>query len=287
LGCCGQSVWERLHRIGYQFQQQLWTPEEIDELKTLAPQCTLGEIGRRLGRTYAAVAGKVSELQVGVRYGNKIQRKLRRGSGLTKTVVQKFAAELRVFGGTARQFCIQRGLDLEILVQAFQKYDPGFWEEYVRQHSELSPLICPQCRQEFIPMTKKQRTCSRRCASLLRTDRKYFGGKRTYAVGLLEGVCQLCGREKSSLAAHHIYGKENDPENDYLVAVCNGCHQIIGHLGGRKDVEDPTFWENLIALALIRRLGHKRPQGFHVAVDIEELSKQDILDAEEQETVCK
>ncbi len=84
LGICGQSVWERLKILGFRLAASRWTSSEIEELNTLAQNCTVGEIGRRLGRSYAAVACKVSELQIGTRYGNSLKRKLARGSGLTK-----------------------------------------------------------------------------------------------------------------------------------------------------------------------------------------------------------
>lgn len=276
LGCVGQSVWERLRRLGYQVSHQQWTIDEIEELKQLAPDCTIGEISRRLARSYASVACKASELQVGLRTGVRGPRKVKRGSGLTKSVVAKLISDLARFGGTLRQFSIQHGLDLETFVQAIQQYDAEFWRGYVRQHSELEEHVCPQCMSKFIPMTKKQKTCSRRCSYLRRVDEKYFGGKRTLTVGLAEGVCQLCEQEKKSLSSHHVWGKENDPENELLLAVCRGCHQIITHLGGRKDVERPEFWENLISLAIMRRLGHRQPSGFYITVEIEELTQSDI-----------
>ncbi len=275
LGICGQSVWERLRSLGIKLAASRWTSTEIQELNALAQNCTVGEIGRRLGRSYAAVACKVSELQIGVRYGNSLKRKLIRGPGITKAVARKLCNELANFGGSARRFCVHRGLDLESFVLAVQRHDPQFWESYVASHSELAQMDCPQCRRKFIPMSKKQRTCSRRCAGLLRTDLQYFGGKRTFAVGLAEGICQLCEKEKKSLSAHHIFGKENDQGNDFLIALCRGCHQLVSHLGGRKDVELAAFWENLISLAIARRLGPKKPLGFHVAVDIDELSEEE------------
>jgi len=181
------------------------------------------------------------------------------------------------YGGSLRSFVIQRGLDLESFVQSIQRYDPKFWEQYTRNHSSLKQKSCPQCTRLFIPMTAKQSTCSRRCSILRRIDKKYFGGKRTFAIGITEGICQLCDKEKKSLSAHHIFGKENDSENDFLIALCSGCHQLVGRIGVRSDVKSVEFWENLISLSFARKDGHRRPLGFHVCVGIEELEAEDII----------
>jgi hypothetical protein len=199
---------------------------------------------------------------------------VKRGSGLTKPVIHKYAQELARFGGSARQFAIQRGLDLNLLVIAFQVYEREFWDGYVAAHSDLSPIPCPQCGRRFIPLTAKQTACSRRCRENYARDQKYFGGKRKFTVGINEGVCQLCGKEKRSLSSHHVFGKENDPENDCLIALCSGCHQLVTHLGARKDLGNPEFLEGLISLAMARHHGGKKPIGYHVCVDVEELTEE-------------
>lgn len=278
LGMGGQSLWERLKAIGYQMGSSNWTIEEIDELKSLAPECTIGDIARRLGRPYAGVAGKISELGLGVRYGNSTRYSIKRGSGMTKTATAVYLRDLKVFGGSLRQFCLQRGLSIELLAKGIQTHHVEGWKEYVRLHSDLQMKRCPQCTQEFIPMNSRQLTCSRRCGSLRRTDVKYFGGRRSNAIGLEEGICQLCEKEKARLAAHHVYGKENDQENEFLIALCPGCHGLVGNLGVRNDVTSKAFWENLMALALARKHGARKPAGFHICVDIDELTEQDIQD---------
>lgn len=277
LGACGQSVWERLRRLDVCMPSSKWTPEEVAELHVLAPQCTIGEIARRLGRPYTGVAGKISKLQLGVRFGNQRLKTVPRGSGLNKKTVTNLMEALQQWAGSLRQFCIHRGLEIERVVIAFQRYRPQEWVAYVAAHSELKPQMCPECHHEYHPFNKKQQTCSRRCASRRRSNQQYFGGKRSLAVGMEEGVCQLCERECSTrLAAHHVYGKANDPDNDFLIALCNGCHQLVGQLGGRVDVKKPEFWENLIALAITRKDGGKKPLGYHVCVDVEELTAEDL-----------
>lgn len=276
LGACGQSIWERLRLLNYKLPGSAWTTGEIDEMELLAPQCTVGEIARRLGRTYAGVACKISELGIGVRYGNGLKRKSVFGTGLTKPVMVGHFKALIASASSVRQFCKQRGIDLETFVSASQKHVPEQWTEYVLSHSELEEKTCPQCLQKFTPMTGKQESCSRRCSAMRNSDKKYFGGKRANTIGLSEGICQLCERERPKLSSHHMLGKQNDPENDFLIALCAGCHALVGSLGVRSDVEKPEFWENLIALAMIRKMGHKKPLGYHVCVDIEEITQADI-----------
>ena len=62
LGMCGQSVWERLTALNYQMSGSRWTADELNELRSLAGTCTIGEIARRLGRPYTGVAGLISNL---------------------------------------------------------------------------------------------------------------------------------------------------------------------------------------------------------------------------------
>lgn len=280
LGCCGQSVWERLKRLGYTLSSENWSEAEVDELRLLAPSCTIADIARRLGRTYSGVACKISELGIGIRYGNQIRTKRLRGTGLTKQVVGRLVKELPVYTGSIRSFALRHGTDIEVMIKSIQKHNPEFWASYVGEHSDLGERTCPQCLQKFTPFNAKQLTCSRRCAGLRRSDLKYFDGKRNNAIGMMEGICQLCEKEKKSLSAHHIFGKANDPENDYMIALCTGCHQLVGYLGGRSDVQNPAFWETLISLALARKLGERRPNGFHVCVEIEELSEADFEEEE-------
>jgi len=74
------------------------------------------------------------------------------------------------------------------------------------------------------------------------------------AVGLREGICQLC-REKSDkwLSAHHVLGKENDPKNAALIVLCRGCHDIVTRLSAKQWVERSELVADLIALILARR----------------------------------
>jgi hypothetical protein len=138
---------------------------------------------------------------------------------------------------------------------------------------------CPNCRATFYPTTKKQIACTRKCQANYLSDQKYFGGKRNTTIGLAEGVCQLC-RQKwdKGLSSHHVLGKKNDPENTCLIALCRGCHDIVGLLTRRGFVDEAVGWENLIHLVVAHRLadqGDTKHVGLHVFVDIERITEKE------------
>ncbi len=283
LGMCGQSVWERLRRLGVPLSQRAWEETEIAEVCALASTHTISEIAQQVGRSYATVAGKISELGIGTRFGNRIRTKADTRKPIGEPRMRQYLDDLKSWDGSARQFCRHKGIRLERLVIEAQRYFPGEWEEYVRVHSHLPPKVCPQCLKEFIPMTGKQEMCSRKCASDWRVDHDYFGGRRSTAVGMSTKTCQLCGRVcEKKIGAHHVFGKENDPNHEAMVAICNGCHHIIGTLGGHPNCSDPEFWESLIIFVLARVHGHRKPAGFYASVEIEELSGDDVADDYEE-----
>lgn len=273
LGICGQSVWERLTRHGYKLPGSKWTEEERNELRRLAGTCPLAEIARRLGRPYGSVAGVLSSMGISGRSSAK--KVSLRGTGLTKTAIKQLVSDLNKFDGTISQFCRQRGISIDLFIKATQKYQNVFWMEYT-QRVGLESKECEYCKTTFYPLSAKQRTCSRKCQSHARTDRQYFAGKRRSTIGLAEGICQLCEQEKSSLASHHVWGKENDPDGTFLIALCNGCHQLVSHLASRKLSGDAGFLERLIVWSNMRRHGNRKPSGFHCYVDFEELTDKEI-----------
>jgi hypothetical protein len=259
-----------------------WSDDEVSALKELAGQCTIGEIATRLGRPYAGVACKISELGIGDRYGNRGERRPRRRPKYPKARVHKLITHLEGFDGSIRQFVRLHNLDLELFIHAIQRVDRDFWDNYTRRRSDLNAKVCPNCHETYYPLTKKQQACSRRCSNLIRSDRDYFGGQRKNTIGLADGVCQLCMQPKDRLSSHHMLGKQNDPENRYLIAVCAGCHHAIGILASRKFVDSEQGWENLINLVLARRLADKNTGGqtdylgTHVSVDLEWLTREDL-----------
>lgn len=282
LGMAGQSVHERLAAIDYPMASRTWRSDEIKELERLAGQETIGEIARRLGRPYAGVAGMISRCGFGSRYGNRLQRKIPRGAGYDKENTRRTLKELLLFQGSLRAFCRARALNIENLVQAIQRHYPEDWTLYTSAHTDLNPATCIYCGATFYPMSGKQKTCKRQCAETKRRDDAYFGGQRRKTIGLNEGVCQLCGQTgKKGLSSHHLIGKDNDPENEYLVALCRGCHQLVGLLAGRKLVDTDAGWENLINLVMIRRRGVKAiaqsdPIAINTIVETEWLTQEDL-----------
>ena len=107
----------------------------------------------------------------------------------------------------------------------------------------------------FYQTSTSHKFCSSRCTSRHKRNLEYFDGARLNAVGIVEGVCQLCFEPKTKgLSAHHMVGKGNDPTNRLMVALCVGCHQAVTILSMRSFLENPEGWERLISLVQIRKL---------------------------------
>lgn len=281
LGLCGQSVWERLRAIGHPVQNAKWTRDELEVVREMAGTTSLAKIAERLGRPYAGVACKVSEL--GISTARPRAKKVPRGAGFTKITLGKLITELEQGSLAITKFCRSRRMNIDTFVLAAQKYEPERWRAYVAAHSSCPERACDYCTGMFIPSNGKQRTCSKKCASDLRSDKNYFGGKRRSTVGLAEATCQLCGRVNAKgLSSHHVLGKQNDPDNEYLIALCPGCHQLVGQLGRISLTLTEEGWQNLISLAVVRRLADVKDgrMGVHVCVDLDWLTREDLLDEE-------
>jgi hypothetical protein len=280
VGLSGQSVWERLRAIGHELQGQKWTADEIEELTELAGTCTLGEIASRLGRPYAGVALKLSRLGIAGRTPFNRKKKIPRGAGLNKEAVHKLIKALDASPLSLRQFCRNNGLDIDLFVTAVQHYNMVFWAAYTKRKGDLGEKSCSYCGTAYYPLTKKQETCTRRCQGLKRRDAQYFGGKRRNTIGLAEGICQLCRKYKpKALSSHHVLGKEHDPDNNYLIALCPGCHQLVGQLATRVFTMTEQGWEDLISLCLLRKASTDAPKdtvAVHACVEIEWLTKDDL-----------
>lgn len=275
LGLCGQSVHERLRSLRYPIAHRQWSRAELEEAKRLAIQGEpLARIAARLGRTYHAVALKLSRTGVGSR--NTAWRwKPRRVRPLHRLKVHKFAEALLREGWSVRRLARREGLTITPLVDALQTFEAEAWRQYVAGHSVSPPKVCPGCDTHFLPLTGRQRFCTVGCREAHRRNLAYFGGRRLEAIGLREGVCQLCGKKPGKwLSAHHVLGKENDPENAALIALCRGCHDLVTRMASRPFVEHPEMVADLVSLALARR---GRPRAV-VSVDIEDWTEQEILD---------
>ena len=275
LGLAGQSVHERLAAIDFPMGGRRWTSEEVDELRRLAGNLPIGEIAERLGRPYAGVACKISEVGVSGRVPGR--REPKRGSGYNKESVAKHKRDLIVSNSSIRQFCVARGLSIDNLVTAFERYEGDWWQEWRAAHSMLPDRQCSYCSRAFTPMTKKQEFCSRKCGVDKKRDETYFNGNRRSTIGLAESVCQLCGKtEAHGLSSHHVVGKEHDPEAKVLIALCPGCHQIVGQLSNRRFLREEKGWEALISLCWFRQNGDRgTDQGVHVCVDIDAMTPEE------------
>lgn len=275
LGMAGQTVHERLKALNYKLPGSGWTEEEEAELRALVDQLTIAQIANRLGRPYNGVALKISRLGIGQRFGNNQKKKVPRNGLYTKAKCAEYAAEMEISGTRITTYAKQNGLKVESLIRAMQRNKPEWFEQYSKTHAIGPQIKCPYCETEFWPQSKKQVYCNRECGSKARVDNDYFGGKRRQTVGLLEGVCQLCGQHTpKGLSSHHVLGKENDPNNEYLLALCQGCHQIVTILGGRRFAATVEAWEVLIQLVIMRKNGHD-PNfgGVYTSVDIEIIVK--------------
>lgn len=278
LGMAGQTVHERLQALGIKLQGSHWTEEELEELKKLANHLTIAQIANRLGRPYNGVALKISRLGIGNRYGNKISKKIPRTGQYNKDKIKEYLEELDETGDKLTKFSKMNGLEVEALTHAIQRFFPEWHEAYSERNAVKPKTKCPYCETEFWPQSGKQIYCTRICANKSRTDQAYFGGNRRNTIGLAEGICQLCGNHTpKGLSSHHMIGKENDPENKYLIALCQGCHHIVTIVSGRKFAATPEAWEVLIQLVLIRKHGHdKKMMGVNVAVDIDFITEDNI-----------
>lgn len=258
LGICGQSVHERLVAVGYPMARRNWTAAEFAEMETLATAgLPIGEIARRLGRPYYGVAIKMSRSGIPA-FRNTGPRKIPRGAGYDKQSVLKHLRALEAAPDTkVTRYARSQGLNVDTLVGSFQKHFPERWDAYmVAHHGDIERRVCPYCGAEFIPANGKQTYCTRKCASARLRDDQYFGGRRREATGISTGTCQLCGRQHPSLQVHHVIGKENDPENNVMVAVCPGCHRLIGIASRHRTlIDNRTAWESLISLAWLEAHG--------------------------------
>lgn len=283
LGLAGQTVHERLKHIGFEMSARHWTPEELKELKELAQEMTISEIASRLGRPYNGVAIKISRLGYGNRYGNNQSKKPKRTKNYSKANIAQYIKELDENGMKLTQYSRHKGLSVEMLTQAIQASDYEWWLAYAERNASKPKATCPYCETEFWPQSGKQIFCHRKCAAESRVDHSYFGGKRRTTIGLAERTCQLCGRKDvKGLSSHHMIGKENDPENEMLIALCPGCHNLVTLLGGRVFTGTSEIWESLIQLSLIRKHGADKDFiGVYVHVDIEYLNPEDIEDMTE------
>lgn len=274
LGMAGQTVHERLRAIGYPIAGRKWTSAERDELARLIETgASASTAASRLGRTFAAVTCELSRM--GKRVVPQRAKKVPRGAGYDKASMQKHMRALDNSGKSIRQYCVAHGLNIETFARAAQHSTPDLWQAWTQTHGLPEAKRCEYCSGEFYPMNAKQTCCTRKCADARRRDIAYFGGNRSRTIGLAEGVCQMCGRHVTKgLSSHHVLGKVNDSENEVLIALCPGCHQIVSIIASRPWADNTETWEVLIQLALAQRhgaaiTGGEKPSSIYAYVEVE------------------
>ena len=276
LGMSGQVVHEKLRAMGHKLQSSEWTEAEVKELESLVDNLTIAQIANRLGRPYNGVAMKISRLGLGQRFGNKQKKKIPRTGEYTKEKIAEYLQEIEKQDIKVTTFSRKAGLQIDGLVTAIQRHNAEWYEKYCEKHAVKPKTACPYCGIEFWPLSHKQINCSRKCSDQARVDNSYFGGRRRETIGLLEGICQLCNQHTpKGLSSHHMLGKENDPDNEHLIALCSGCHNIVTILGGRRFIATPEAWEVLIQLVIMRKNGANPDfAGVYTTVDIDLITKE-------------
>lgn len=196
-------------------------------------------------------------------------RKIPRGKGYDKASILKHdRALVDQFPMSVNTYARKNKLNADFLWRSFGKYLPDY--EFI-----VNLKKCEYCERDFAYSVKTQRFCSTKCAADKKRDLEYFSGNRRSTKGLAEGVCQVCYAEPTKgLASHHVYGKAADPKGKTLVALCKGCHDLVGKLGTRNFINDPKILENLIALAHLRK--HGPDKKLKVKVEIESTGKRTI-----------
>jgi ferredoxin-like protein FixX len=174
------------------------------------------------------------------------------------------------------QYARKAGLNTTHFVESLKKHCPAGYAEYVdKHHGDVPSKQCLHCGSEFTPANGKQVFCTRQCGTRHSANLSYFGGKRDTAVGMKEGICQLCRKrhdnDKKQMHAHHVIGKQHDPDNKIMVALCPGCHQLVGMAARNKGlVGSREAWEAFIQLAWLEANGHRADiAAIYTCVEIE------------------
>jgi hypothetical protein len=231
-----------------------WSSSELAALTArLVERVPLAQVARELDRPYADVAKQASSIPI---EPLPRVRKIPRGAGYDKASLRKHVVALWRGKLTVAQYARANGLRPEPFIAAFQLHYPEAWRDYIAARGSPHPRVCGYCEDSFYPVNGNQQFCSKKCVQDRAVDDEYFAGNRKNTVGLRSGKCQLCGAEpRKGLASHHALGKDRDPDGRLLVALCAGCHDLVGTLARRKLADDPVAWEALIMLVLLQRHG--------------------------------
>jgi hypothetical protein len=232
-----------------------WSETELVVLVVRYGTAPVSEIAKALSRPYVEVVCKLAEL--GTNTENEPVWKIPRGKGYDKVSIKSAVRAIDTTGVTVRQYARMRGYRIELFCEVIRRQMPMWFDLYRSEHpEELADSVCAGCGLTFVAAKRGTQYHSAACGAKQRVNDSYFGGQRNQTVGLDDGVCMCCEREvKVGLSAHHMIGKENDPENKYLVAICRGCHQLITVMGQRPFLESSDGWERLMQFVLLRRAG--------------------------------
>lgn len=192
-------------------------------------------------------------------------RKLPRGKGYDKAATLGHLRKMVKGGIFVTDYVKQAGLKLDTFMLAIDKYNNSSFVESTMMYA-CHPLVvsdpklittqCGYCDEVYWPTKQGTKWCSSYCGNAYRKDQDYFGGRRKDTVGLSEAVCQLCRRHVGKgLSSHHIYGKANDVENAFLLALCSGCHSVVSELARKVWIGDTDIVAKLIWLANTQRNG--------------------------------
>lgn len=187
-----------------------------------------------------------------------MKRKIPRGKGYDKAAVLGHLRKMAKDGISVTDYVKQAGLKLDTFMLAVTTYDciRPLNRDLIIGDPKLIVEECVQCQDPYWPTKQGTKFCSSYCGGLYRKDQEYFGGRRNETIGLKEAVCQLCGRlVERGLSSHHIYGKQNDVANEFLLALCKGCHQIVSDLALKTWCGDDVKLAKLIWLAYTQRNG--------------------------------
>lgn len=220
----------------------------------------LSAAAARLDQPFGELALKASELGLRGRAPAR-EIKLPRGRGYDKAAIERHIWALARSDLDLVRYARTTDLHPELLVLAFERYCPEAWADYLAFHDPPVTRRCEYCGRDYIPSSGRQRHCEPKCAQDARADRTYFNGRRRDTVGMRQGICQVCGREGGrKLAAHHLLGKDADPEGKWLIALCAGCHGLVTQLARSALVDDDAKASALVSLARLRRHGPPPPE---------------------------
>lgn len=193
-------------------------------------------------------------------------RKIPRGKGYDKAATLSHLRKMVKGGIFVTDYVKASGLHLDSFMLAATSYaKPDYIESTssfidnpcITEDPKLITKECEECHAPFWPVRASiARFCSTTCRARYTRDQEYFGGRRKETKGFAESVCQLCYRYvDKGLSSHHIYGKSNDTENEFLLALCSGCHSVVSDLALKKWIGDTDIVGKLIWLANTQRNG--------------------------------